>query len=90
MLSDTAKELIHGGIRPNTRQVYDSAQRQYIHFCNKYGLQRVPASENTILLYIAHIYIKTLKASAMKVYLASIRMMHIGSTYFYDQAAEYS
>ena len=84
MLSDTAKELVRCGIRPNTRKVYDSAQQQYIHFCDKYGLQTVPASENTILLYIAHMYIKTLKASTMKVYLASIRMMHIESSYCYD------
>ena len=80
-LTHTARELIHGGIHPSTRKVYDSAQRQYIQFCNQYGLQILPASENTILLYIAHMYLKSLKASTMKVYLASIRMLHIESNH---------
>ena len=77
------KYLIHGGIRPSTRRVYSSSQRQYLKFCDHYGLCSLPVSENSVLLYIAHLYLKGLKSATMKVYLASVRMFHIESGYDY-------
>ena len=79
----TADSLVHHGVRSSTREVYNSAQRQYRGFCDIYGLPPIPASENNILLFIAWMYTKGRKASTIRVYLAAIRMLHItgGSTY---------
>ena len=61
----------------STKQLYESVQKQYLQFCQSYGLVSLPASEQTLLMYIALLYIRGLKASTVKVYLSSIRSLHI-------------
>lgn len=72
--------------RPNTKRTYSSAQRAYIDFCTKYGLEIMPASEATILYFIAYTQARTQKcdkigsgmmSSSLKVYLAAIRSLHV-------------
>lgn len=76
--------------RPNTKRTYTSAQKDYVEFCYGYGLQPVPASEQTILYYIAYTQARSehknivgsgIKASSLKVYLSAIRSMHIVAGY---------
>ena len=76
-LSQTAEHLVRSGVRPSTRRLYDSAQKQYLQFCDNYGLLSLPASEQTLLMYIAHLYIRNLKSSTIKVYMSSVRSLHI-------------
>ena len=85
-MRDTAQQLVHGGVRRSTRGVYDSAQRQYEQFCSQYGLQALPASEHTVLLFVAWLHTKGQKSSTTRVYLAAVRMFHItsGQTYLLE------
>ena len=46
-------------------------------FCHDHGLVPVPCSEQTILLFIAQLYVNGLKASSVRVYMSAIRSLHI-------------
>ena len=46
-------------------------------FCLDHGLVPVPCSEQTILLFIAQLYVNGLKASSVRVYMSAIRSLHI-------------
>jgi len=76
-LSQIAEQLVRSGVRPSTRRVYDSVQNQYVSFCQSHGLVAVPASEHTILLFVAQLFVKGLKASSVRVYMSSIRSLHV-------------
>ena len=76
-LAKHAEWLISNGHSHNTRRVYSSTQKQYIKFCETNNLVSVPASEEVLLLYIAHLHMKGLCSSSVKVYLAAVRALHV-------------
>ena len=69
------------GVRSSTRSCYNSAQRKYIQFCAWYDISPFPASNNTILLYIAYMNTLGLAPSTMSVYLSSIRSAQVMAGY---------
>jgi hypothetical protein len=81
LLTKAAEKLVLSGIRPSTRLVYDSVQKQYISFCSSHGLESIPATENTLLLYIAYLHIRRLKASSIRMYMSAIRSLHVEHGY---------
>ena len=65
------------GIRNSTKKVYSAAQKGYLAFCHNYKLIPMPASENTLLLYIANLNLTSVSANSAKVYLAALRSLHV-------------
>ena len=69
------------GLRLSTKQTYSSAQRSFISFCNNFSLAPIPASEQTILWYMAYTQskpgFKAIKASSLRVHLSAIRSLHV-------------
>lgn len=76
-LQQHAVLLLRSGLRPNTMKTYDAAQKRYLEFCARYTLCALPASEDTMLLYVAYLHKEDLKASSVKVYIAAVRALHI-------------
>lgn len=76
-LRDHARDLVRRGIRGSTAKTYSVAQKRYLDFCASYGLEALPASESTLLNYVAFLDKEGLKSSSMRVYLSSIRALHI-------------
>ena len=68
--------IIGSGHRKSTSRTYNSAQKSYLQFCNLFSLIPIPASEQTLLRYIAHIS-PSVGPQSIHVYLAAIRTMHI-------------
>ena len=66
----------HKGLADNTHRTYSSAQRQYFTFCETHQLTAIPASEETLSLFVAFLA-ERLKPQSIKVYLAGIRALHI-------------
>lgn len=66
----------HKGLADNTHRTYSSAQRQYFTFCETHQLTAIPASEETLSLFVAFLA-ERLKPQSIKVYLAGIRAIHI-------------
>lgn len=48
-----ADHYFHKGLAENTHRTYSSAQRQYLTFCDRHGFTAVPASEETLSLFVA-------------------------------------
>ena len=73
------------GLAPSTRQVYGSAQRQFLEFCSQdvpSGLSHppLPASEQTLMRFCAHLADRV-HHSSIKVYLSAVRSLHIDYGY---------
>lgn len=76
-LSALSDYLVRNSIRPNTKRTYSSAQKRFIDFCNQYQCEPFPATEDTLLLYVAYLYDQNLTFSTVQVYLAAVRSIHI-------------
>ncbi len=65
-------------------RTYSAAQKQYLKFCELYGLTAIPATETVLLRYVAHLSEKPgrgrkgLSALTIHVYLSSVRALQIG------------
>ena len=54
-LEKQAKELLLNGIAPNSLKMYTSAQRQYLAFCHRLALNPLPASEDSLILFVTEL-----------------------------------
>ncbi len=62
----------------STQRVDGSGQRRYISFCAAGGLVAVPATETTLVYFVAQLAKDGLKQHrTMKVYLSAVRYPHI-------------
>ena len=74
-----ATDLVYSGLMYNTRRTYSVAQQQYFKFCMACQLDSTPATDHTLLLYVAYLGDKKLKYSSIKVYLDAVRSLHVES-----------
>ena len=75
-LDNKLRRILVGGYRPSTARTYSSVQRRYAKFCTLYNLDILPATELTVLRFIAHIT-PQVSANSLQVYLAAIRAFHV-------------
>jgi site-specific recombinase XerD len=75
--------LMAAALNPNTQRTYTSAQNRYINFCSAFNLPVMPATEDNLLLYIAHLFDAGLKGSSIRVYLSAVRSLHVFAGYSY-------
>ena len=68
--------LVEHSTKDTTKATYTSSQKQFIQFCESEDLSILPVSETTLLLFIAYLYNKNLKAQSIRVYLAAIHHLH--------------
>ena len=69
--------LVANGIQSATASSYSSSQRQFLAFCQVLRLDPLPATERTILCYIAWLHKKGLGHSTINSHLSAIRNLHI-------------
>lgn len=63
--------------KASTKRTYTSGQKRYLDFCELYNLKSLPADESTVLYFIAYLFDMGLKCSTIRVYLSSVRSLHI-------------
>ena len=73
------------GLAHSSRQVYGSAQHQFLEFCSQdflsgLGHSLLPASEQTLMRFCAHLT-DCLHHSSIKVYLLAVHSLHIDYGY---------
>lgn len=68
--------FISKGHRHSTSRTYASAQNTYKKFCSLYKLVPFPASESTLLRFVAYLS-PTVSHRSIHVYLAAVRSLHI-------------
>ena len=84
-LTEKCQFYLANGLAPSTRQVYGSAQRQFLEFCSQdtpldLGHPLLPASEQILMRFCAHLADR-LHHSSIKVYLSAVRSLHIDYGY---------
>jgi len=75
-LIQKANDLIHAAKAPSTRKAYQSDFRIFECWCVDYGLSALPATQQTIALYIASCVVAGLVPAAIARLLASISKAH--------------
>ena len=78
-LGATTSMLMQAALKSNTQKTYSSAQNRFITFCELYNQQIMPASEDTLLMYISYLFEQGLSGSSIRVYLSAVRSLHIFS-----------
>ena len=79
-LQVNAQEYFRSGLADSTHRTYTAAQRQFLSFCDTYGLSPLPASEDTLILFVMHLAAR-IKPQSISVYLAGIRSLHVANGY---------
>eukprot|EP00731_Ephydatia_muelleri_P001741 Em0001g1741a len=75
-LEDHLQLLITRAVAPSTSSTYRAGTRRYISFCQAYGLQSLPGSKHTIVLFVVHLS-RTLQANTIQVYVAAVSHLHL-------------
>ncbi len=86
-LDNRAQSLLWSGLKPTTHATYRALQNHYIKFCALYNIVPLPASELTIIRFLAYLSFKPgrsgqgLAPSTLTSYLSAIRSYHLYSGY---------
>lgn len=80
-MSQKCQFYLSNGLAPSTRQVYSSAQKQFIEFCPKDGSMNqegstLPTTEQARMRFCSHLADR-LHHTSIKVYLFGFRSLHI-------------
>ena len=65
------------GLAPATRRAYAAGTRRFRRFCRRHGLCQIPASESTVLRFVADQVRRGDSAGAITVRLSGVRQWHI-------------
>ncbi|CAH1782344.1 unnamed protein product, partial [Owenia fusiformis] len=69
--------LIKNGLQMSTQKTYLAGQKSFIKFCDRFSLEYCPASQTSILAYIADCDGRNLRHGTIVNYLYAIRSMHL-------------
>ena len=76
-----AKEYFCSGLADSTHRTYGAAaQRQFLSFCDNYGLTPLPASEDALILFVTSLAAR-IKPQSINVYPAGVRSLHVSNGY---------
>lgn len=73
MLEAEAQRLINTAHRESTSKVYQTAQRSYLMFCNRYKITPLPLNEDSLLKYVSYLSLQKLSHSTIRVYYSGIK-----------------
>ena len=76
-LGPVVQDLFTAGLAASTRRAYQSGSNRYGKFCQGASLTPYPATEEGLLLFIAHLHEAKLAHGTIKSYLAAIRYEQI-------------
>ena len=77
MLQAVLQRYYINGIATTTRSTYAAGQKLYNIFCSRTNRTTVPATEETLLLFVAYMITLNLSHATIKVYLSAVRHMHV-------------
>ena len=74
--SPTLQKLLYNHISSGTRRTYAAGERMFQFFCRSAHLREVPATEETILQFVAYLFDSKASFSTLSVYLSAIGNLH--------------
>lgn len=75
-LGRTARKLKEASRAPSTVRAYTTAWGQFSRWCEVLGLEPLPASETTVIAYVAHLDNAGVSHSTVSRHVAAIKWMH--------------
>ena len=76
-VEDSLHQFLAAGIAPSTARAYAVGRRRFEEFCQRLQLTPYPTSERVLLHFVASLGQDKLSHQTIKVYLASIRHIHV-------------
>ena len=76
-LQQSVQQYCTHGASPSTWNTYSTGQQHYLTFCAKAQRKELPTSESTLMLFVSHLADTGLTHSTIKVYLSSVRHLHV-------------
>ena len=73
------EKYYHLGAAASTWKVYNTGLNRYQRFCETAGKPTIPTSEDTLLLFTAHLATEGITSSIIKVYLSALRSFHVAA-----------
>ena len=73
--------FLQKGLASSTKRCYESGQRRFLSFCDRVNLPYLPASEETIFLFISYLGMEKVSYKTIKSYLAAVRHLHVSLAY---------
>ena len=77
MLQAVLQRYYINGIATTTRSTYAAGQKLYTIFCSCTNRTTVPATEETLLLFVTYMITLNLSHATIKVYLSAVRHVHV-------------
>ena len=78
-LNAAAQSYFDLGISDATRKAYKTGLNKYRTFCSQFKQSAVPATEDTLVLFITHLAKQQLSYSTIQVYLSAVRYLHVAN-----------
>jgi len=76
-LLGSARKLLHNSLAKSSMNAYATGQRRYVKFCKMVGTKPIPTSESILTLFVTHLAASNISLWNIKVYLASVRHIHV-------------
>ncbi len=76
-LVERTRQSLHDAVPPNTRRAYEGDLRRFASWCTGVGLAAMPASPETIVLYLRHLADAPHRVSTIERALAAICTAHV-------------
>ena len=65
------------GISAATKKAYKTGWNKYLVFCDQCKQQAIPASEDTLVLFVTHLANQQLSHATIQVYISVVHYLHI-------------
>ena len=78
-LDRLAAQLVRDGLAPATRRAYTAGAKRFRRFCRRHDLSPLPASETTLLRFVAAQVRRGATAGAISTCLSAVRLWHVES-----------
>ena len=76
-LDQAVRFYLNSSVTPSTRKAYESANRRFIKFCNKFKLLAYPADEDILCKFSSQLAVEGLAPSSIKAYLSAVRFCQL-------------
>ena len=76
-LDDALQGYYSAALATSTHKTYKAAERRYVSFCEKFGVNPLPASESTLCYFVTWLGQEGLQHSTIRTYLSGIRQIQI-------------
>ena len=76
-LASVTRGLLANSLSAASQRAYAAGQGSFVSFCQQYGLQPVPASDETLTYFVGDMRRRGLAPATARLYLAAVRRLHL-------------